>query len=94
MCTRLRGWNKDNFSGGETLLMRDGVPSYKKHHVHGEVLYELIPARFNQLLIFDDRIVHGTPVIQGNMDPLRRTVGACRVSAVSNGKTLALVPRS
>lgn len=66
----LTNWEKRKFSGGETLLMRDGVPSYKKHHVHGEVLYELIPARFNQLLVFDDRIVHGTPVVEGSMDPL------------------------
>jgi len=66
----LTRWDKRRFSGGETLLMRDGVPSYKKHHVQGENLYDLIPARFNQLLVFDDRIVHGTPVIEGSMDPL------------------------
>lgn len=66
----LTRWENRRFSGGETLLLKDGVPSYKKHHVHGEVLYELIPAHFNQLLIFDDRIVHGTPTIEGSMDPL------------------------
>jgi hypothetical protein len=66
----LTRWQTRRFSGGETLLMRDGIPSYKKHHAHGEELYELIPAQFNQLLVFDDRIVHGTPVIEGSMDPL------------------------
>lgn len=66
----LTRWEDRRFSGGETLLLRDGVPSYKKHHVHGEVLYELIPPHFNQLLVFDDRIVHGTPTIEGSMDPL------------------------
>lgn len=66
----LTRWEDKQFVGGETLLLRDGVPSYKKHHVHGEVLYELIPALFNQLLIFDDRIVHGTPTVEGSMDPL------------------------
>lgn len=66
----LTRWENRRFSGGETLLLRDGVPSYKKHHVHGEVLYELIPAHFNQLLVFDDRIVHATPTIEGSMDPL------------------------
>ena len=65
----LTRWDSRRFLGGETLLMRDGVPSYKKHHVHGEVLYELVPAHFNQLLIFDDRIVHGVPMIEGSMDP-------------------------
>ncbi|MBX9403193.1 hypothetical protein K4L06_17930 [Lysobacter sp. BMK333-48F3] len=66
----LTRWDTRKFSGGETLLMRDGVPSYKKHHVQGEVLYELVPAQFNQLLLFDDRIVHGTQTIEGSMDPL------------------------
>lgn len=66
----LTRWDQRRFSGGETLLMRDGVPSYKKHHVHGDVLYELIPAHFNQLLVFDDRIVHATPTVEGSMDPL------------------------
>ena len=66
----LTRWDQRRFSGGETLLMRDGVPSYKKHHVQGEVLYELVPAQFNQLLLFDDRIVHGTQTIEGSMDPL------------------------
>jgi hypothetical protein len=66
----LTRWEERKFSGGETLLMRDGVPSYKKHHVHGEVLYELVPAVFNQLLIFDDRIVHATPTVEGSMDPM------------------------
>jgi hypothetical protein len=65
----LTRWEGRRFSGGETLLMRDGVPSYKKLHVHGEALYELIPAHFNQLLVFDDRIVHATPTIEGNMNP-------------------------
>lgn len=65
----LTRWQNRKFLGGETLLMRDGVPSYKKHHVQGEVLYELVPAQFNQLLLFDDRIVHGTQTIEGNMDP-------------------------
>jgi hypothetical protein len=66
----LTRWHERKFSGGETLLLRDGVPSYKRHHVHGEVLYELVPAHFNQLLVFDDRLVHATPAIEGSMDPL------------------------
>jgi hypothetical protein len=66
----LTRWERKNFSGGETLLLRDGIPSYKRHHVHGEVLYELVPAHFNQLLVFDDRIVHATPTVEGSMDPL------------------------
>jgi hypothetical protein len=70
----LTRWEGRQFCGGETLLLRDGVPSYKKHHVDGEILYELIAAHFNQLLVFDDRIVHGTPIIQGSMDPLEARI--------------------
>lgn len=66
----LTRWEERKFAGGETLLLKDGTPSYKKHHVHGDVLYELVPANFNQLLLFDDRIVHATPTVEGNMDPL------------------------
>jgi hypothetical protein len=70
----LTRWDTRRFAGGETLLIRDGIPNYKKHHVHGEVLYELIPAHFNQLLIFDDRLVHGTPTIEGSMNPLEARI--------------------
>lgn len=70
----LTRWENRNFSGGETLLLRDGIPSYKRHHVHGDVLYELVPAHFNQLLVFDDRIVHATPTIEGSMDPLHARI--------------------
>lgn len=67
----LTRWEERRFSGGETLLLRDGIPSYKRHHVHGGDLYELVPALFNQLLVFDDRLVHATPAIEGSMDPLQ-----------------------
>jgi len=70
----LTRWQTRKFLGGETLLMRDGVPSYKRHHVQGESLYELVPAQFNQLLLFDDRIVHSTQTIEGSMDPLEARI--------------------
>jgi len=66
----LTRWEGRKFTGGETLLLRDGIPSYKRHHVHADALFELIPAHFNQLLVFDDRIVHATPTIEGSMNPL------------------------
>ena len=65
----LTRWDQRSFRGGETLLMKDGIPSYKKHFAHMTMLTELVPARFNQLLVFDDRVVHATPIIEGNMDP-------------------------
>jgi hypothetical protein len=65
----LTRWEGRTFSGGETLLMNDGVANYKRHQAHGEALYQLIPPRFNQLLVFDDRIVHATQTVLGGMDP-------------------------
>lgn len=65
----LTRWQQRTFAGGETLLLRDGNASYKKHHAHGSTLYELVPALFNQLLVFDDRIAHATPTIEGSMIP-------------------------
>jgi hypothetical protein len=65
----LTRWDRRTFTGGETLLLKDGIPSYKKHQAHGSTLFELVPACFNQLLVFDDRIVHATPAIEGSMNP-------------------------
>ena len=94
----LTRWQNRTFSGGETLLMRDGIPSYRKHHVQGDVLYDLIPAQFNQLLVFDDRIVHGTPVIEGSMNPLEgriALVGHLRAtSPVVSGPLSAVTARA
>lgn len=88
----LTRWDTRRFAGGETLLLKDGIPSYKRHHVQGDVLYDLIPAHFNQLLVFDDRIVHATPVIEGSMDPMEgriAMVGHIRAtSPVVNGALL------
>src|SRR5262249_49430671 len=65
----LTRWDRRTFAGGETLLMRDAPPNYKRHHAQGDNFYERIPARFNQLLVFDDRLAHGTMTIEGSMDP-------------------------
>ena len=35
----LTRWEQRKFSGGETALLHDGIPSYKKHHAHGDALY-------------------------------------------------------
>jgi Rps23 Pro-64 3,4-dihydroxylase Tpa1-like proline 4-hydroxylase len=33
--------------------------------------FEVVPPRFNQLVLFDDRLAHMVPVVQGTMDPLQ-----------------------
>jgi hypothetical protein len=66
----LTDWEERRFIGGETLLLRDGELNHKRHHVHGSDLYEAVPARLNQLLVFDDSIVHGVRRVEGTMSPI------------------------
>ncbi len=65
----LTRWDQRTFKGGETLLLRDGALNYKRHQVDGDALYDLIPPRFNQLTLFDDRIVHAVQRLEGTLDP-------------------------
>lgn len=88
----LTRWDQRRFAGGETLLLNDGVPSYKMHQAHGEALYTLVPPRFGQLLVFDDRIVHATETIRGALDPREgrlALVGHLRASAIAVEGALA-----
>jgi hypothetical protein len=69
----LTRWEQRTFSGGETLLMRESdywcSDRITQPAPHG-TLFNVIPARFNQLLVFDDRMVHGVSHLQGQMSPL------------------------
>jgi hypothetical protein len=70
-------WDTRNFLGGETLLFRQGhywETERIKTAGAGNSFYEKVPSKFNQLLIFDDRIIHGVQPIQGTMDPLQGRV--------------------
>ena len=68
----LTRWDKRSFSGGETLLLKEdpwsetGTVAKPKA---GVGFYHLVPQQFNQLLVFDDRIPHAVPRIEGTMDP-------------------------
>ena len=68
----LTRWEERCFQGGETLLLRDssywGTDAIRRPGA-GQGFYDLVPARFNQLLVFDDRLIHGVPPILGNMAP-------------------------
>jgi hypothetical protein len=69
----LTRWDSRRFSGGETILLRD-VEYWSTDRCAaagaGAGFYDLVAPEFNQLLIFDDRCIHGVEPIQGNMDPL------------------------
>jgi hypothetical protein len=70
----LTPWDERCFNGGETVLFRDGAPNHKRHQIHGTELAEVIPARFNQLLVFNDSIVHGVRRLNGTVSPRRGRV--------------------
>jgi hypothetical protein len=69
----LTRWGTHNFLGGETLLFRP-EHYWETERIRsggaGEAFYEKVPPRFNQLLVFDDRVIHGVQPIQGTMDPV------------------------
>jgi hypothetical protein len=58
--------------GGRTIFLKDAdvirrrlrVPSSSDHFC------EFIEPRFNRLIVFDDRLVHGVERVDGSMDPL------------------------
>jgi hypothetical protein len=85
----LTKWDERNFLGGETLLFRPGhywETDRITRSGAGTTFYDKVPARFNQLLVFDDRIIHGVETIQGTMDPLRGRVvihGHLRAEAIA-----------
>ncbi|MGE0716087.1 MAG: hypothetical protein AB7P02_11640 [Alphaproteobacteria bacterium] len=68
----LTRWDERRFLGGETLIFREA-----DYFASGAItrpmaslgFYELVPARFNQLLLFDDRLPHAVPRLEGTMVP-------------------------
>ncbi|HYL74417.1 MAG TPA: hypothetical protein VEU96_09435 [Bryobacteraceae bacterium] len=68
----LTRWHERRFTGGETIIFREKNywETVDITKAGGERCFlELIPACFNQLLLFDDRLVHGVKQVQGTMVP-------------------------
>ena len=61
------------FTGGETCVAReqvfDALEPRRFNAWHG--YFEVIPPLYNQLTLFDDRLPHMVPVVQGSMNPLK-----------------------
>jgi hypothetical protein len=59
-------------TGGETIVMRRGDPFLRnlRKASAGTALYELVEPRFNRLVAFDDRMIHGVQLVEGSMDPV------------------------
>ncbi len=76
----LTRWKQRQFSGGETLLLREPILSFWESQRSGGALggvgqgmeeadiLERVPARFNQLLVFDPRVPHGVSRVEGVRD--------------------------
>lgn len=65
---------KPLYQGGETLLLSEGVLNYWQNpsgngdrEFHG--LMDVVPARHNQLTVFDPRRPHGVSRVSGTQDP-------------------------
>ncbi|MBI2770351.1 MAG: hypothetical protein HYX47_12065 [Burkholderiales bacterium] len=68
----LTRWDDRRFKGGETLLFREQdywASGRFRDAGAGTSFYECIPSRFNQLLVFDDRLIHGVSEVRGVADP-------------------------
>ena len=87
-------WDERNFLGGETILFHPTnywQTERIKSSGAGSSFYELVPSKFNQLLIFDDRVIHGVQQLQGTMDPLCGRVvlhGHLKADSISMGGSL------
>jgi hypothetical protein len=59
-------------NGGETIVLHEGDPFRRnlRRANAGRGLYDLIEPRFNRLVVFDDRLVHGVQRVSGSMDPM------------------------
>jgi hypothetical protein len=68
----LTKWDARKFSGGETQLFHEqdywGTRRFTSTGATSS-FYDLVPARFNQLLLFDDRVPHSVPTVRGVVDP-------------------------
>ncbi|NJM91345.1 MAG: 2OG-Fe(II) oxygenase [Rhodospirillaceae bacterium] len=60
-------------NGGETIVLHEGDPFRRnlRRGNAGRGLYDLIEPRFNRLVVFDDRLVHGVERVSGSMDPVQ-----------------------
>ena len=69
--------NDRRSTGGETIVLHEG-DLFRRHLATaqaGRGLFDAIEPRFNRLVVFDDRLVHGVERVEGAMDP--REAASC-----------------
>lgn len=88
-------WDDRPFLGGETVLFHPTnywQTDRVKRSGAGTTFYDLVPSKFNQLVLFDDRVIHGVQTIQGTMNPLHGRVvihGHLKAEALALGGALS-----
>ena len=70
----LTRWDERTWTGGETLILKPSTLDYWSSFdadatVERGSLVELVPPKFNRLTVFDPRLPHGVPVVEGVRDP-------------------------
>jgi hypothetical protein len=62
----------NSFTGGETCVARRKIfdDLEPRRNIALDGYFEVIRPVFNQLVLFDDRVAHMVPVVQGTMNPL------------------------
>ncbi|GLI68961.1 hypothetical protein VaNZ11_013489 [Volvox africanus] len=67
-------WDQREFTGGETMIMQQGVLNYWRSYeprkgLEMQQLVTRVPAPFNRLTVFDPRFPHGVRQVHGTRDP-------------------------
>ncbi|MHB1582439.1 MAG: 2OG-Fe(II) oxygenase [Acidimicrobiales bacterium] len=75
----LTRWEDQAFGGGETLVATPRLLDYwgnfePSRSSEARHLVDRVPARFNQLCVFDSRLPHGVAAVEGTRDPLQSRV--------------------
>lgn len=70
----LTPWDRRQFSGGETLLVKPEVLSYwrgldPRRGLEMDDVFLRLPAKYNRLTVFDPRLPHGVREVEGSRDP-------------------------
>ena len=90
----LTPWERRRFSGGETQILREQdywASGRYREAGSGVSFYDLVESHFNQLLVFDDRLLHGVPTLRGVADPLEGRLvlhGHLKSNGISAGGAL------
>ena len=75
----LTDWNRREFTGGETFILKPQVLSYWRNFADQKdrelnSFVDRIPAKMNRLIVFDPRYPHGVSEVRGIRDPRKARI--------------------